>query len=82
MLRMKELNRTYNLYPTEGIKAILEKDFYLEDVEMDPYEEDDIIALYSGHFTQILEDKLSKNPNPKKTGILISKVNGTHYLVS
>jgi hypothetical protein len=32
------------------MKAILEKDLYLEQHDMDPYEEEDIIALYSGHY--------------------------------
>ena len=60
------MNRTYNSNPTEAMKSILEKEVNLDQAEMAPFLEEDMICLYSGHHLEFLENKAQKEINPKK----------------
>lgn len=51
------MNRTYNSNPTEAMKSILEKEVNLDQAEMAPFLEEDMICLYSGHHLEFLENK-------------------------
>ena len=67
LLRLQEMNRTFQRKPSEPLKSILEKELNLDGHEMDPFVKDDLLETYNGRDTP-------ETPQKKKILTKVGKI--------